>query len=243
MLIRTFSSECIKLRHSYIWIVLSVLPIFSVLIGCANYVFNRGILQNEWYSLWTQVGLFYGEFFFPVLIGICCAFLCRFEHINQNWNSILTAPVPIRDVFLAKLMMVGLLSAVTQAFFLSLYFIAGKWVGLISPFPSETLGWIFRGWVASLAIGGVQLWLSMRIRSFAVPVGVSICATLIGLGLYVNHLGMFYPYSLLTIGMGVLSQDSLAMMEHVLFYGMSGLFIILFCISGIRRLKKTDIVA
>ncbi|MBM7855327.1 hypothetical protein JOC37_001720 [Desulfohalotomaculum tongense] len=76
---KSISAEWLKLRHSRIWLVLITLPIISVLLGSINYHFNQGVLQNEWYSLWTQVSLFYGEFFLPILIAICCAYICRIE--------------------------------------------------------------------------------------------------------------------------------------------------------------------
>ncbi|OUQ85690.1 hypothetical protein B5G50_25620 [Brevibacillus brevis] len=99
MLIRCLGAEWVKLRRSRIWLVLLVLPVFSTLIGFANYWMNQAILQNGWYSLWTQVSLFYGEFFLPILIAICCSFACRLEHVNRNWNVILTAPVSTPTIF------------------------------------------------------------------------------------------------------------------------------------------------
>lgn len=59
---RSISAEWLKLRHSRISLVIAVLPIISLLIGCANYYLNQGALQNGWYSLWIQVSLFYGVF-------------------------------------------------------------------------------------------------------------------------------------------------------------------------------------
>lgn len=60
---RNISAEWLKLRRSRIALVLAVLPVISLLIGCANYYFNPDVLKNGWYSLWTQVSLFYSEFF------------------------------------------------------------------------------------------------------------------------------------------------------------------------------------
>ena len=62
---QSLSAEWLKLRHSRIGIVLAVLPVISLLIGCANYALNREVLTNGWYSLWTQVSLFYGPFSSP----------------------------------------------------------------------------------------------------------------------------------------------------------------------------------
>ncbi|MFS0555996.1 ABC transporter permease [Brevibacillus sp. 179-C9.3 HS] len=245
MLRRCLEAEWGKLRHSRMWLILLVLPVLSTLIGFANYWMNQAILRNGWYSLWTQVSLFYGEFFLPILIAICCAFVCRLEHVNRNWNIVLTAPVAVSQVFLAKVMMVSILIFFVQLFFLALYICAGFVAGLPAhfTFPPEVFGWIMRGWLASLTIIVFQLWLSMRIQSFALPVGISVCSVFIGLGLYVSGLGLFFPQSLLTIGMGVLSQDSMTVGELGTFVVMCVLFVTGGCALGIRRLIRADVMS
>ncbi|NQX70667.1 ABC transporter permease [Paenibacillus alba] len=238
---RTVSAEWLKLRRSRLAFVLSALPILSLLIGCANYYFNQTVLQNEWYSLWTQVSLFYGEFFLPVLIAICCAYVCRLEHMNNNWNAVLTSPKSIASVFLAKLVVVSGLIAMVQTFFIVLYVCAGLTLGLSFSPPVELFGWVVRGWIASVAISAVQLMLSLRIRSFSAPIGITLCGVFVGLGFYVSKLGMFFPYSLLTIGMGVLSQESLSVAENSLFLATTALFTIVFSGWAIRRLRRADV--
>ena len=241
MLTKSILAEWMKLRHSRMLLVLIVLPTISILIGCTNFYFNQGILQNEWYSLWTQVSLFYGEFFLPVLIAICSSYVCRLEHMNRNWNVLMTAPVTVPSIFIAKLTIVGILIIFVQIYFLLLYYCAGNMFGFSSFFPVETFGWIFRGWIASITISTIQLFLSLRIRSFAAPIGLSLCGVFLGLGMYVLKIGMFFPFSLLTIGMGVISQESLTIAENILFFFMNAFFIILFSTISIGKLKKTDV--
>lgn len=243
MLRRCISAEWLKLRHSHIWLVLMVLPVVSALIGCANFFMHQGVLQNEWYSLWSQVGLFYGEFFFPILIAICCAYMCRLEHSNKNWNMVMTAPVSATSIFLAKLTVIGMLLIFVQGFFFLLYYFGGKLTGLTSALPAELPGWLFRGWIAAVTISVLQLALSIRIRSFAVPIGISLCATFLGLGMYVGKCGMFFPYSLLTIGMGVLSQENLTSNQSIQFFVVNIIFVVLVSAFAIRRLGKDDVTA
>ncbi|WP_281533260.1 ABC transporter permease [Anaerocolumna aminovalerica] len=243
MLRRCISAEWMKLRHSYIWIILMILPIISVLIGSANFYMNQVVLTKEWYSLWSQVGLFYGEFFFPILIAICCGYMWRLEHRNKNWNMIMAAPVSTNSIFLSKLIVAGVLMIFVQIFFFILYFIGGKLAGITSDLPGELFGWLIRGWIAALTISALQLALSMRIRSFAAPIGIGLCAVFIGLGMYVIHLGLFFPHSLLTTGMGVLSQTSLSSGENFLFIIMNLLYIVVISAGAIHRMRKSDVVA
>lgn len=244
MLIRSISAEWLKLRHSRMWVIMVILPIISVLIGSANFYLNQGVLGKEWYSLWSQVGLFYGEFFFPILIAICCAYMWRLEHLNRNWNMIMTSPVSVASIFLSKLLVVGVLLIFVQGSFFLLYLLGGKLIGLTSALPNELFKWLIHGWVASLTISALQLALSMRFRSFAVPIGVGLCATFFGLGMYVMDLGMFFPNSLLTIGMGVLSQSGFSSQsDYLLFLIMNLLYIIVISLVAIRWMRKKDVVA
>ncbi|MHA7967436.1 ABC transporter permease [Paenibacillus sp. CAU 1782] len=239
-MIRSISAEWLKLRHSRIVLLLGVLPVVSLLIGCANFYANQSVLGNGWYSLWTQVSLFYGEFFLPILIAICCSYLSRLEHGNRNWNMTMSTPISPSGVFFAKWFVAGMLILFAQVLFALLYWLAGTLLSLDGSFPAETIGWIIRGWYASLAIGALQLGLSLKMRSFATPIGICLCAVFAGLGLYVAKLGLFFPYSLLTIGMGVLSQDQLNGLHHVLFWVCSTGFIVAFAAMSISRLKRLD---
>lgn len=240
MLLRCITAEWMKQRRSGIWILLSALPLVSVLIGCANFMLNQGVLQHEWYSLWSQVGLFYGEFFFPILIAIGASYLGRLEHSNGNWRLLLSAPIRPASIWLAKLFMLALFLGYVQLLFLILYYAGGRWIGLPPGLPAEWPGWIFRGWVAGMAIGSMQLALSMHIRSFAVPVGIGLSACIIGLGLYVLKLGLLFPHSLLTIGMGVLNQEPLITGTMLGFYVMCILYIAALSALAIRRLERGD---
>lgn len=241
-MIRSIRAEWLKIRRSRIVPVLAVLPVVSLLVGCFNFYFNRTVLQNGWYSLWTQVSLFYGEFFLPILIAICCAFVCRLEHNNRNWNMVLTSPLSVTSLFMAKLFIVGVLILAAQTFFVLMYWASGRLFAIPGDFPMETVAWSLRGWIASLSIASLQLGLSIRIRSFAAPIGIGLCAVFLGLGMYVLKIGMLFPHSLLTIGMGVLSQKGLTPAGNGAFLFMNGLFILLFAVWSIRRMKNEDVV-
>ena len=240
---RSISAEWLKLRHSRVGLVIAALPIISMLIGSANFYLNQGALQNGWYSLWTQVSLFYGVFFLPILIAICCSYICRLEHLNRNWNMIMTSPVSVANVFLAKLIIVSILILFAQGLFMGLYWLIGTLFSLPGSFPVETIEWTIRGWYASLSISALQLGLSLRIRSFATPIGISLCGVFIGSGMYIGKFGMLFPFSLLNIGMSVMSQDKLTNMQSLLFWVINMAFVIIFASRSIRRLKNRDVVS
>ena len=103
MLLRCLRAELIKFRRSPVWLAFVVLPIFPAILGTMNYLGNLGLLRSEWYSMWSQHTLFSSMFFLPALLGVFCAWQWRLEHTDHNWNSFLTAPVPVGALCLAKL--------------------------------------------------------------------------------------------------------------------------------------------
>lgn len=62
--------------------------------------------------------------------------------------------------------------------------------------------------------------------------------------MYVMDLGLFFPHSLLTIGMGVLNQTGFSSYrEHVLFLLVNLFYMIIISLLAIRWLSKKDVVA
>lgn len=141
---------------------------------------------------------------------------------------------------MAKLIIVSLLIFIVQTLFMVMYWSAGQLFSISGAFPTETIVWGFRGWLSSVAIAALQLGFSIRIRSFAAPIGISLCAVFLGLVMYVAKIGMLFPYSLLTIGMSVLSQRELTPSENLFFFFMNVTFIALFAAWSIHRLKHKD---
>ena len=115
MLLRCLKAEGIKCRRAPVWLAFLVLPLFPAMLGTVNYLGNLEVLEDGWYSLWTQHTLFASMFFLPAQFGVFCAWQWRLEHIDHNWNRFLTAPVPIRDLCLAKLVLSGGISLLAQA--------------------------------------------------------------------------------------------------------------------------------
>ena len=105
MLLRALRSEGMKCRRSPVWAVFLVLPLFPAIMGTLNYLGNLEILDNGWYSLWSQHTIFSASFFMPAQFGVFCAWQWRLEHTDHNWNSLMTAPVPVRDLYWSKFLL------------------------------------------------------------------------------------------------------------------------------------------
>ncbi|WP_412392686.1 ABC transporter permease [Enterocloster bolteae] len=101
MLVKAIYCERMKCKGTLIWPAFLIIPVIPVLLGGGNYLSNLGLLTSEWYSLWTQVTLFYATFFFPPLIGTYCAFLWRYENFNSCRNTLFSAPVSYQTIYVS----------------------------------------------------------------------------------------------------------------------------------------------
>ena len=242
MLKNTFAAERLKLKGSLIWLAFFFLSAFSVFLGAVNFSYNQEMLTHQWQSLWTQVSLFYGNLFLPILIAIACAYEWRLEHTGRNWNALMTVPVPRRDIYWGKFAAVAVFSLLAQILFLALYFCAGRIFRFSDPFPaSDAARWFFCAWLGSLAVAAMQLLFSMVIRSFAVPIGLELLFCILGFGLAAKGKWQFSPNSLLIAGLGSVNQDALGAVDMGTFVLICFLFIFLFCLLSLFFLRKRDI--
>ena len=145
MLWTCVKTEQLKIRRCHLLPVFLAIPVIPAFMGGGNYVQNIEVLQSEWYSLWTQYSLFYSNFFYAPLIALYCAFVWRVEHLNHNWNQLMTMPVPKTDVFLSKLCLAMGCTIFLQLWMWVLFVITGKIVGLPGLPPPEIFVWLFRG--------------------------------------------------------------------------------------------------
>lgn len=243
MLIRTLRAERMKLYHSPVWLAFIILPILPAVMGTFNYLQNVGILNDQWYSLWTQHTLFTCYFFLPAIIGVYCSYLCRLEHTNHNWNAVMTAPVPVVHIYLSKLVVASIMVLITQIWIGVLFLISGKLSGLTAPIPPELPAWLLCGAVGGIVICALQLCISLVIRSFAVPVGIALMGGVAGLAAMAKGYGAWFPYSLLCVGMranhpgGPMQCSTEQFLLNGLFY------LVVFAIFSVAWLKKRDVVA
>lgn len=243
MLLTCMKAESMKLKRSFIWIAFLMIPVIPALMGTGNYLQNVDVLESEWFSLWTQHTLFYSNFFYAPLIGVYCAYIWRVENFNHNRNSLLTAPVPVWCIFLAKMFNIFWVTLLTQVWVGVLFILCGKAAGLPGMPDAVILYWLFRGAWGGMSVAALVLLLSMLIRSFAVPVGFALVGGITGLLASNGGLGMYYPFSLMMMGMNSNKYEDVLSGEGMQFFLFSTIYIIIFCILGIYWLSSRDVKA
>ena len=201
MLLRALRAEIVKCRRAPVWLAFVALPIFPAILGTMNYLSNLAVLKKGWYSLWGQHTLFSSMFFLPALLGVFCARQWRLEHTDHNWNRFLTVPIPLKDLYAAKLILAAGVSALAQLCIGVLFYLSGRLAGLTEPLPPQLAEWLLWGALGSVPICAAQLLFSLAIRAFAPPVVLGLMGGVLGLLLMAKGFGYAFPYSLLCLGM------------------------------------------
>ena len=241
MLLRCLKAELQKCRRSPVWLAFLVLPIFPAILGTGNYLGNLEVLENGWYSLWSQHTLFSSMFFLPALLGVFCAWQWRLEHTDHNWNSFLTAPVPVGALYGAKLILAAVVSLLAQVCIGVLFLLSGKIAGISGPVPPELPEWLLCGALGGISVCAVQLFFSLVIRAFAPPVAFGLVGGILGLLFTAQGWGYAFPYSLLCLGMRANTpQMELDLKPFVL---SALVYTVVFAFLSLRYLQRRDAAA
>ena len=242
MLYKLIKAERLKLKRSPLWLAFIFMPIIPALLGPLNYKANIEVLQSEWFSLWTQHTLFTCYFFLPIMIGIYSSYIMRQEENNHNWNKVLSMPVSKNLVFIAKLIQVVFMIFLSEIWICTLFVISGKVIGLTSAIPCDKLiTWCLFGTLGGSVMASLQLMISLFIKSFALPVGISLGGGLSGMVFLAKHLGHIWPYSLMAYGMNSNAPQELIKSGYMSFVIICIVYIAIFMITSSTILSKRDI--
>lgn len=239
---KLLKAERMKLKRSPVWLAFLLMPVLPAILGTMNYLNNKELLTTEWYSLWTQHTLFTSYFFLPVMVGIYCAYLMRLEHANHNWNKVLTMPYGRSGVFIAKLLTAAKMLLLTEIWIGALFVISGHIAGLTNPPIASIVVWCAFGTLGGIVMAAVQLLISMFIKSFALPVGISFAGGISGLLAIAKHFGHVWVYSLMAYGMHANSNvQQLTAEGNAQFVIISVLYIAFITAVGVLMIQKQDI--
>ncbi|MFS0615286.1 ABC transporter permease [Lederbergia ruris] len=192
-------------------------------------------------EVWTQVALFMGPFVLPILVGIYAALVCRSEHVGGGWKQLLALPIKHSEIFLGKFLTVVKMVIITMLILLVLFIGFGYVKGVEGSLPIFTIfGFIIRGILACLPLILLQLIISIRAKTFGVPLAVSIVLTLPDIIVASTPLGQIYPWTQPMLAMS--PEDESPIQSYFLFYTLvTGTFIVLL-IYGLRSFIKREIL-
>lgn len=231
-----------KCRGTLLWPALFLIPLIPVILGTGNYLGNLDMLRSGWYSLWTQISLFYSNFFFAPLIGVYCAFFWRYENFHSCRNALFTSPVSYGTIYMGKYLMVCAVTLFSQLWLTLLYLAAGILAGLPGLPPCDIVLWILRGTAGGFVVAAIQFILASVFRSFAFPVVLGVLGGFTGLLAANRTWGIFWPYSLMLLGMNANRTEDMLGGSLPLFLAVTFACLVLINLAGVRILKKTAVL-
>ncbi len=193
------SAEWFKLRKSKMVPIILAGPIIGLFIGLTSNLESntQGLDVNHWYISLLSMNLTYALLFLPLIAGVFASLICRYEHQSGGWKQLLALPVTRGRVFAAKYILIVILVMAMQLLYLCSIFAVGMMKGYTDPFPMEIV-WkcIFGGWVATLPLVALQLWMSIMFKSFAAPFAINVIFTLPSiLAINSKTIGPYYPWA------------------------------------------------
>lgn len=236
--------EQLKLKRSKLWLLYLLGPLLGVSLAYTNFFKNYDLFMgpgdNAWIEAWTQVALFMGPFVLPILVGIFAALVCRGEHVGGGWKQLLAMPIKYSDIFIGKLLTIVRMVIITMLILMFFFIVFGYIKGLEGNLPIfSLLGFVIRGILACLPLIVLQLIISIRAKTFGIPLAVSIIFTLPAIIIASTPLGQIYPWTQPMLAMS--PEDESPIQSYFLFYTvLIGTFLTLFII-GLRNFVKKDI--
>ncbi|MCT1902417.1 ABC transporter permease [Oceanobacillus sojae] len=235
------NSEWYKLRKSKVLFLLLIAPLIGLFIGIANSSIEiEGI--NAWHGKLVMMNFTYAILFLPLISGVLASVICRYEHQEGGWKQLLALPVTRGKVFLSKYLLLILLMLVMQLMYLVSIYLVGMIEGITDPFPMDIV-WksIFGGWVATLPLIALQLWVSIAFKSFAAPFAINVIFTLPTI-LVINseRFGPYYPWGqpFLMMNIGGSTEDVFFVPWDQILMVVGGSFLLFFIGGYLYFLKK-----
>jgi len=191
-LLRGFRIEKLKISNTLVpWLALSA-PLFVVIVAfVASYsggdkVYGPGI--NPWENFSGHVLVGWSLFVFPIYLSLQSALYAGIEHQIGAWAYLYSLPIPKWATHVSKLIILATLMAASH---LALFFLAegAGWIlGLVRPaygFQHYSMHHLLATASVSLFVAGLGMitlqWLiSLYFKSFLVPAGLGLFATMAG---------------------------------------------------------------
>ena len=242
MLFRVIISEIKKTRWSVIIQIIFVTIALSTFTGISNYMF-RNPDEEKWLWYLIMSLYFYGSMLFPLLAGILAALICRYEHIGGGWKQLLALPVTRTQVYLSKYLMIIFFLALTQLLLLVAIVVGGTIIGIEEPIPwGMMLKSVITGWVAILPLAALQLWFSILLSNFALPMTINVIFSIPAMLISQSEMfGPYYPWAQPFLGMMPTGYDFLNVSFETLLYVILGGWILSF-FGGLITFNRRDMV-
>lgn len=253
---KLISIEFFKLKRSTIWLVITLLPVISVLWGvCFVFIFRAvpadikaeftKVLpggSDTWYILFSGSASLYMPLMLPILTAVIMTWITRLEHQQNAWKSLLTLPVRRSSLFMSKFI-TGILLMFISIFSLSFFMIiAAIALGATGPMPLLLL--VLKPFISGLTalpIAALFIIISMHFSNAAVPIAIGGVLSLpVSLIANSERLWLLYPWSYparYALG-NATGQENLI----IAMFAVCILSVLILTLFGLLSFKKKDII-
>lgn len=250
-------NEFKKLKSTFAFWLTIISALFIPIIYLIYYLLKyKSLIPDEGVNPWDKflVNQIRGAapLLVPLFIVLVTSLIVQIEHKSSSIKHLFALPVPKWSIYFGKLTAVIFTIATAYILFFTFMIIVGYTVGIIhsdlkmlsfKPDFSEAIKLLFRSYIATLGIVGLQFWLSFRIRNFIIPLGIGMVLIVTGLIIYRAPEAIYFPY-----GYNMLSLFPIAVdndMGNMLWFPTVSLYsigyFILFSILGYVDIKRLNI--
>lgn len=201
-MIATVACEILKLKRSPVLLTALGGPFAAAAFSFLALIAKEGPVP--WVEFLRDGIAMWAYLLLPLTITALTVFLAQMEHGARMWTHLLVLPTPRWQLFAAKAVIVAFLIAAMNAV-LFILLIALGWLfqsigsaPLFSdaPQPAWLADLLFRMSLSSLAMGAVQLWAALAIRSFVPPLILGIVGPVAAVGAVASGSALPLPWSL-----------------------------------------------
>lgn len=246
--LRLVASERLKLSKSFIWLLVPLSPLLSLVIGLLISLDSVDTAAESYMGyamMLTSMASFHSMLFLPILTGVFSAFVCRYEHGGGGWKQLLTLPISRTGLYCAKFFTVAMLLAFTQLLFLGAVYMAGAYHGINGSIEWDMLlKAIGGGFIACLPLAALQLLVSVSWSSFGAPLAINVMLTVPNMLIVQSEkIGPFYPWAQPMLTMLSFSDDNF----NVLIPSLTNMYItilgsfLVFWVAGLIYFNRKEV--
>ncbi|MCR8846286.1 ABC transporter permease [Paenibacillus sp. SC116] len=240
---KVLRSEAVKLRHSKLSSLLLISPLLSLSVG----VMYNSRTDMPWLEMYGMMALSHAILFLPLMTGIISALMCRYEHANGGWKQTLALPISRTSLYIGKFLIICFMTLAMQLLFFIAVVAAGMFKGFEGPIPiSEIVTFVVSGWIATLPLAALQLFVSTMWASFAAALTINVIFTLPNLLIVQSgDYGPYYPWAqpglaMLPMGDGSINTLGLSISLETLLFVIGGSFLVFF-LTGLLYFQRKDV--
>lgn len=220
------------------WQTILSVPLIAVLFAVISFTTSD---QSSWMRLYYQLFNMHGMLLLPLMAALTVAYLCRFEHEQDNWKQFLSQPLTRWQVYNCKFLLSIMAIGTIQILMFLSFLLLGIVLGVEGEIPFEILlKGVFGGWVATLPLIALQLWVSSAWKSFAGAMTINVIFTIPAILIAQSgDFGPYYPWAQPFLAMFP-QQDASSMfyVPFITLFAVIGGSFLLFYIAGIVQFNR-----